>query len=393
MKYLTLALTALMLLIASGLAPADKTVTASAAATGIPADELSPASLPVRGLAIEAPKPAGLDTFLKFIEEDLVPAGFNLLILRVDWNYAYESHPELRDPNPLTRNDVKRIVALCQRSGIRLVPQINLLGHQSWANQTYALLREYPQFDETPSIKTEEHYAPWPNDYGLYCKSYCPLHPEVHDVVFPLIDELCDAFEADAFHAGMDEVFYIGMDECPRCKGHDKSELFAGEVTCIHDHLAEKGRQLMIWGDRLLDGRTTGLGEWEASYNDTWRAIDMIPKDVFICDWHYERADLTGVYFATKGFPVAECGYRNSDLCLQQIRDMVTFRQQSSPEMAEHLQGYIHTIWSGADMFLRRYNALKAGQDPAASSRRPYDPKRDDVRALMEVMAAFAGQK
>ena len=44
-------------------------------------------------------------------------------------------------------------------------------------------------------------------------------------------------------------------------------------------------------------------------------------------------------------------------------------------------------------MFLRRYNALKAGQDPALSSRRPYDPKRDDVRALMEVMAAFAGQK
>ena len=155
MKYLTLALTALMLLIASGLAPADKTVTAPAAATDNPADNLSPASLPVRGLAIEAPKPAGLDAFLKFIEEDLVPAGFNLLILRVDWNYAYESHPELRDPNPLTRNDVKRIVALCQRSGIRLVPQINLLGHQSWANQTYALLREYPQFDETPSIKTE----------------------------------------------------------------------------------------------------------------------------------------------------------------------------------------------------------------------------------------------
>ena len=383
MKRLVILLTALMLLPAANLAPA---------LAGSVTDERSSASLPVRGLAIEAPKPAGLDRFLTFIEEELAPAHFNLLILRVDWNYAYETHPELRDPDPLTREDVKRIVEVCRRHGIRLVPQINLLGHQSWATQTHALLREYPQFDETPSVKTE-NYGDWPNADSLYCKSYCPLHPEVHDVVFAVVDEVCDAFEADAFHAGMDEVFYIGMDECPRCKGHDKAELFAGEVTLIHDHLAGKGRQLMIWGDRLLDGRTTGLGEWEASYNDTWRAIDMIPKDVFICDWHYERADLTGVYFATKGFPVAECGYRNSDLCLQQIRDMVTFRQQSSPEMAEHLQGYIHTIWSGADMFLRRYNALKAGQDPAASSRRPYDPKRDDVRALMEVMAAFAGQK
>ena len=75
-----------------------------------PIDEL----IPVRGLAIEAPSQRGLDNFLKFIEGDLVPAHFNLLILRVDWNYAYESHPELRDENPLTKEDVKRIVAVAR---------------------------------------------------------------------------------------------------------------------------------------------------------------------------------------------------------------------------------------------------------------------------------------
>ncbi|MCL1932329.1 MAG: glycoside hydrolase, partial [Candidatus Azobacteroides sp.] len=53
--------------------------------------------LPIRGLAIAAPSVNGVDLFLKFIEEELAPAHFNLLILRVDWNYAYETHPELRD--------------------------------------------------------------------------------------------------------------------------------------------------------------------------------------------------------------------------------------------------------------------------------------------------------
>ena len=299
----------------------------------------------------------------------------------MDWNYAYETHPELRDEHPLTKEDVKRIVAVCKNRGIRLVPQINLLGHQSWAKQTHALLREYPEFDENPSVKTE-FYTEWPNPYGLYCKSYCPLHPDVHKVVFDVVDELCDVFETDAFHAGMDEVFYIGEKECPRCNGKDKAELFAGEVTLIRNHLAEKDRQLMIWGDRLLDGRTTGLGEWEASYNYTWRAIDMIPKDVFICDWHYERADLTGVYFATKGLPVASCGYRDPSLCEQQIRDMVRFRKQSAPETAERLQGYIHTIWSGADHFLRRFNAVKnAGEQE--------EGRIDDARALQTVIATF----
>ena len=68
----------------------------------------------------------------------------------------------------------------------------------------------------------------WPNDDGLYCKSYCPLHPDVHEVVFALVDEIMEVFEAKSFHAGMDEVFYIGEDECPRCNGKDKAELFAG---------------------------------------------------------------------------------------------------------------------------------------------------------------------
>ena len=62
--------------------------------------------LPVRGFAIEAPGPQGVDAFVRFVDEELAPAKINLLILRVDWGYAYESHPELRDPNPLSKADV-----------------------------------------------------------------------------------------------------------------------------------------------------------------------------------------------------------------------------------------------------------------------------------------------
>lgn len=310
--------------------------------------------LPVRGLAIAAPSVNGMDLFLKFIEEELAPAHFNLLILRVDWNYAYESHPELRDPNPLTKADVKKIVAACKKYGIRLAPQINLLGHQSWAKETLNLLKVYPEFDETPHVKTE-NYTGWPNPDGLYCKSYCPLHPGVHKVVFALVDELMDVFEANLFHAGMDEVFYIGDDKCPRCGGHDKAELYAGEVTKIQNYLSQKNRRLMIWGDRLIDGKTTGLGAWEASMNNTYRAIDMIPKEVFICDWHYERPDLTSVYFATKGFDVATCPWRKPDLAERQLDDMIRFREQTGPTMSSHFQGIIATVWSGADGFLKNY--------------------------------------
>jgi len=310
--------------------------------------------MPVRGFCIDAPESKNLEEFVKFIDDVLAPNYVNTLILIVDYNYQYESHPELRDSAALSKRDVKKIVAACRKNNIRIIPQINLLGHQSWANHPNNLLRVYPQFDETPLVKMPDKYI-WPNADNLYCKSYCPLHTDIHNIVFALIDELCDVFETTDFHGGMDEVFYIGEAQCPRCSGRDKAELFAGEVRTIHDHLAIKNRKLWIWGDRLIDGKTTGLGEWEASYNSTYKAIDLIPKDVIICDWHYERPDQTPVYFAMKGFNVVACPWRNPEIARLQVQDIVRFRTHSTPEMKERFLGMIQTIWSGADRFIDSY--------------------------------------
>jgi len=319
---------------------------------------ISQDTLPIRGFCISAPLPTEVDAFVKFIAEELAPRKVNTLILRVDYNYQFESHPELRDEVALSKADVKRLVEVCRIKHIRLIPQINLLGHQSWASKVNNLLKVYPEFDETPQVKMPEEYS-WPNDDGLYCKSYCPLHPEVHKIVFALVDEICDAFESDAFHAGMDEVFYIGEDKCSRCSGKDHSDLFAGEVNLIRNHLALRNRQLWIWGDRLIDGKITGMGMWEASENSTWRAIDLINKDVMICDWHYERPDQTAVYFATKGFRVVTCPWRRSENAIHQTQDMFRFRVSSTPKMKERFEGMMQTVWSGAGEFMDEFYGRK----------------------------------
>ncbi len=341
--------------------------------TLLPLDSL----LPIRGFCIAAPRSDELTEFLKFINEELVPRRVNTLILRVDYNYQFTSHPELRDSAALSQEEVKKLVQVCKNNQIQLIPQINLLGHQSWASETGNLLSVYPEFDETPHVKVPEQYE-WPNKDSLYCKSYCPLHPEVHEVVFALVDEICDVFEADAFHAGMDEVFYIGDEKCPRCSGKDKAELFAGEVTKIRDHLAQKDRRLWIWGDRLLDGKTTGLGMWEASMNNTHQAIDMIPKDVMICDWHYERPDQTPVYFAMKGLQVVTCPWRAPENATRQVADMLKFRAHSTPEMKERFQGIVQTVWSDAGNFLdefygRETDSEEGDNNPANCFRVMYD--------------------
>ncbi|WP_417444763.1 family 20 glycosylhydrolase [Joostella sp.] len=312
--------------------------------------------LPLRGIAIAAPAKQDVNRFVKFINEELSTRKVNTMVLRVDYDYEYKSHPELVNKGALSTEEINRIVAACKRQKIKIIPQINLLGHQSWADSIEKLLQVYPEFDETPHVKIPEKYE-WPNEDGLYCKSYCPLHPEVHKVVFDLVDEIMEVFDADAFHAGMDEVFYIGDSKCPRCSGRDKAELYAGEVTKIRNHLASNGQRLWIWGDRLIDGKTTGIGMWEASMNNTHRAINLIPKDVMICDWHYERTDPTAVYFAMNGFDVATCSWRKPEVALKQQQMLKDLRANATDEMKERYKGMLHTVWTSAGSFLDMFYA------------------------------------
>jgi len=310
--------------------------------------------LPVRGFCIEAPNSDQINRFVKFVDEELSTRNVNVLILRIDYNYQFESHPELSKENGLSKKDITKLVRVCEKNKIRLIPQINLLGHQSWAGKIGKLLQVYPQFDETPHVIMPENHV-WPNDDGLYCKSYCPLNPDVHPIVFDLVDEICDVFGSTAFHAGMDEVFYIGEDSCKRCSGFGKATLFANEVNAVRNHLALKNRQLWIWGDRLIDGKTTGIGAWEASMNHTSEAIDLIAKDVMICDWHYNKPFQTPVLFAMKGLSVITCSWNKPDCAVAQVQDMFRFRQKTSFQLKDRYQGMMQTVWSGAKSFMDEF--------------------------------------
>jgi hypothetical protein len=67
------------------------------------------------------------------------------------------------------------------------------------------------------------------------------------------------------FHVGMDEVFLIGHEKLPSTKGKDTGVFFAGVVNELHIFLIEeKGLEMLMWGDRLMDASVYNYGEWEA---------------------------------------------------------------------------------------------------------------------------------
>jgi hypothetical protein len=215
---------------------------------------------------------------------------------------------------------------------------MNLLGHQSGKSKgsELGLLRAYNEFDETPDMPDVR-----------YCRSLCPRHSRVKEIVFDLADELIDAFEADAIHVGLDEVFEIG--KCPRCKDISNAELFAEWVNALHSHFVnEKKVEMLMWGDRLLDSNTTGYSEWDASANDTWPAIDRIPSDIVICDWHYgERDSYPSIpVFADKGFRLVVCPWK-------ELKATEAFLKYASDNRTEKLLGVLQTSWCDSGMVAR----------------------------------------
>jgi hypothetical protein len=320
-------------------------------------DAAKPAALPVRGLHTFTPYRKDFTAALEFTRQTLPAQGVNTLILEFNYNYDYQSRPKMADRDALGRDEVRRLADACREAGIRLVPQINCLGHQSWSGRNGRLLQVHPEFDETP--------GKYPGNKGIYCRSYCPLHPEVHAVLFDLMDELIDACGAKDFHVGLDEVFILADPDCPRCAGKDPAALFAGEVRTLHEHLKARGCRLWMWGDRFLDGKATGIGKWEAATNGTHPAVDLVPKDIVICDWHYGKAHDTPRFFAEKGFEVVACPWRNSEVALAQLAHVRAVRAEADAAVAARALGMVQTTWCGFDRFLTAWRAQAQGEAPA----------------------------
>ena len=122
-----------------------------------------------KGIVLTAPLTHEMDSVVRLIEEYLAPNGCNLIVLQTRYRYQFRLHPECQGYDPLSYGDVKRLLAACRRNGIRLLPKMNLLGHQSGVPNRPTdgilhghggrtpdirdgLLRAYPEFDEEPDL-------------------------------------------------------------------------------------------------------------------------------------------------------------------------------------------------------------------------------------------------
>lgn len=94
------------------------------------ARETNAAAWPFRGICLNVPRQQDLDIFQRLIAEVLPRYGCNALVLLVRYHYQFQSHPQVGAPDGFSPAQAAEIAACCRANGIRLIPKMNLMGHQ-----------------------------------------------------------------------------------------------------------------------------------------------------------------------------------------------------------------------------------------------------------------------
>jgi len=285
----------------------------------------------VRGAKVYLPGKENIPFFKSFIDF-LVSLRMNVLMLEIGGAMEYKRHPEINEGwleycvdigeysakaakiqeqtytwqknsihvengegKFLTQDEVRELVAYCNERHIEIIPEV-----PSHSHCDYLLLRH-------PEIRERQ------ND--PYADTYCPSDERSYALLFDVLDEVIDVFKPKAINMGHDEFYTVA--KCEKCKGKSPVELYANDVIRIHDYLASKNVQMIIWGEKLLNARSAeGKPCGGAAYTGDWclyptepipeiyPCADLLPKDLCILHWYWGMPNEYDEEYHKRGFPM-----------------------------------------------------------------------------------------
>lgn len=293
-----------------------------------------------RALKVYIPGKDNLEFFREFVDMCMF-YGYNTLLIEIGGAMEYKKHPEINEgwveycdifreyfgksidvqcsqPWPknsihwengdggwLTQDTLRELAEYCRVHGLEIIPEVPCFSHCDY------MLTRHPELAENQN-------DPVPD-------AYCPSNPKTYELLFDLLEEIIDVFKPSIVHIGHDELVTIGR--CEKCASKSAPQLYADDITKIHDWLAERGIETMMWGDKLLecmreDGSSLAgsgstrcflpteqmvniRGKLYSRHKDvgwmhegepgvvtyrvppTHKAISMIPSDIKIMNWYW----------------------------------------------------------------------------------------------------------
>jgi len=266
---------------------------------------------PFRGIKLYLPGHDNVAYFQRFVSDFMALYKYNRVIVELNGAMRLDRHPEVnagwwelhrdlnatrrdRSPGPggqfqdsanadtadgevLERSEVAALVTYAHSYHVEVIPEVPSLTH------SYYLLTRHRELAEIPD-------AEWPD-------TYCPSNPEVYNLLFDVLDEYIDVLKPTVVHVGHDE-WRIPWGVCPLCRRKDPRELYAQDINKIHDHLAQRGVRMSIYGDHLIEPlrgvrlqkASTPAGQpYEIPGALSSEQIkSQIPKDILVYNWFWD---------------------------------------------------------------------------------------------------------
>lgn len=230
------------------------------------------------------------ETYMEHLIPRLAEWKINELYVYLETYFQFPSFPSLGGKGAMTPADVRKLEKLCQEYGIKLIPQLNVLGHCGLllSLQKYHHLGEYePDVD----FRTER------------AENLCACSPEAWDLTRTILSDIINCFDSEVIHVGGDEVSRLGV--CSRCLStptqRGKLGIYLDYFQKIQTLLLSKDRKMGIWGDMLLH-------HMKDCVEGPVEAFMHMAKTTIIYDWNYTGGSEESLrLFVENGFETVAC--------------------------------------------------------------------------------------
>jgi hypothetical protein len=171
-----------------------------------------------------------LETLRRFLDW-MARFKLNAVSFELEDKFEYPSHPVIGAPGALTAAQLQGLADYALQRHIQIVPNVQAPAHLCYVlkHQEFAHLR---------------------CDGSNY--QICMDEPEARRLLFDMYDDLCDATKGvEYFHVSTDEVYYAGICEKHRrpYNPQNRSLTWVDYVRAAHEHLAARGRRVLIWAE------------------------------------------------------------------------------------------------------------------------------------------------
>ena len=222
------------------------------------------------------------------------------------------------------KDEIREIVGYCTKRHIEVIPEAEMPGH------TTAILASYPEFGCTGKeieVQTKE---------GIFDTVLCLGNEKIYDLIFAILDEICELFPGRYIHIGGDETPRTEWKKCEKCAkkaeelGITDLDAFQGQfIKSVAAYLRSKGKTAITWNESLKGGQ-------------------LDPGDVMVQYWmgNKEYSD----DFMSKGGRIIQSDffhyYCDYPLAMTPLKKTYDFEPEKTGKKADSVYGIEAEMWT-----------------------------------------------